>query len=96
MFSLSLQVAIDLTILAESIPKRWGFILSSLATIWGVGNAITGLVAWPLLVNFGCPGGSTSETCARSENMGWRYLYITLGGNRCGVFRRYALWQWTP
>ncbi|KAF5644097.1 synaptic vesicle transporter SV2 [Fusarium sp. NRRL 52700] len=24
--------------------------------------------------------GSTPETCSRGENMGWRYLYITLGG----------------
>lgn len=37
-------------------------------------------LAWPLLVNFGCPSGSTPETCSKSDNMGWRYLYIVLGG----------------
>jgi hypothetical protein len=37
-------------------------------------------IAWPLLTNLGCPAGSTPETCSKSENMGWRYLYITLGG----------------
>ncbi|EMT65609.1 Putative MFS-type transporter PB1E7.08c [Fusarium odoratissimum] len=74
------NLAIDLTLLAEAIPQEWSFILSSLAGIWGLGNAVTGLIAWPLLVNFGCPSGSAPETCSRGENMGWRYLYITLGG----------------
>lgn len=93
-------VAIDLTILAEAIPQQWSFILSSLACIWGLGNAITGLIgnsstifgqccvvytyfsgiAWPILVNFGCPSGSTPANCSKGDNMGWRYLYIILGG----------------
>ncbi|KAF4503276.1 MFS-type transporter [Fusarium agapanthi] len=63
------NLAIDLTLLDEAIPQEWWFILSSLAGIWGFGNAVTGLIAWPL-VNFGCPSGSTPETCSRSENMG--------------------------
>lgn len=33
-----------------------------------------------MLVNFGCPAESTRETCSKGANMGWRYLYITLGG----------------
>ncbi|KAH7173167.1 putative sugar transporter [Fusarium flagelliforme] len=74
------NLAIDLTILAEAIPQQWSFILSSLAGIWGLGNAITGLIAWPLLVNLGCPSGSTPDNCRKADNMGWRYLYITLGG----------------
>ncbi|KAK7402685.1 hypothetical protein QQX98_011548 [Neonectria punicea] len=74
------NLAIDLTILAESIPRRWSFVLPGLAGIWGVGNVFTGLIAWPLLVNFGCPSGSTPDNCSRKDNMGWRYLYIALGG----------------
>ncbi|KAJ5098123.1 sugar transporter, partial [Penicillium argentinense] len=74
------NLAIDLAILAESIPPRWSFILSGLASIWGIGNAITGLIAWPLLVNFGCASGSDPSTCPKSANMGWRYLYIIIGG----------------
>ncbi|KAJ9144149.1 Major facilitator superfamily transporter [Pleurostoma richardsiae] len=74
------NLAIDLTILVESIPRQWTFILSGLACIWGLGNAITGLIAWPLIVNFGCPSGSTPANCPKPANMGWRYLYITLGG----------------
>ncbi|KAF7556450.1 hypothetical protein G7Z17_g1442 [Cylindrodendrum hubeiense] len=74
------NLAIDLAILAESIPRRWSFVLPGLAGVWGMGNAFTGLIAWPLLVNFGCPSGSTPENCSKSDNMGWRYLYIVLGG----------------
>lgn len=35
--------------------------------------------AWPLVVNFCCPQGATPATCRKSDNMGWRYLYIILG-----------------
>lgn len=37
-------VAIDLAILAESIPRRWSFVLPGLAGVWGVGNVFTGLI----------------------------------------------------
>lgn len=37
-------------------------------------------IAWPLLVNFGCKSGSTPATCSKKNNMGWRYLYIIVGG----------------
>lgn len=37
------------------------------------------MVAWPLVVNFCCPQGATPSTCQKSDNMGWRYLYIILG-----------------
>ncbi|KAB8245074.1 major facilitator superfamily domain-containing protein [Aspergillus flavus] len=37
-------------------------------------------IAWPLVVNFCCPAGATPETCTKANNMGWRYLYIILGG----------------
>ena len=37
-------VAIDLAILAESIPRNWSFMLSGLACIWGLGNTLTGLI----------------------------------------------------
>ncbi|KAL3490022.1 major facilitator superfamily domain-containing protein [Aspergillus germanicus] len=74
------NLAIDLTVLAENLPRKWDFLLTGLAFTWGLGNAITGLIAWPLVVNFCCPNGSTPETCSRSANMGWRYLDIVLGG----------------
>ena len=37
-------VAIDLTLLAEALPRKWGFLLSALACLWGLGNTFTGLI----------------------------------------------------
>ena len=89
-------VAIDLTVFQECLPRRWGWLLTLLACVWGLGNAITGFIgttivlrfqnlvnhitAWPLMVYFACPAAATPETCKKSDNMGWRYLYIILGG----------------
>ncbi|KAE8140037.1 major facilitator superfamily domain-containing protein [Aspergillus pseudotamarii] len=58
-----------------------------LAAFFGGGNS------WPLVVNFCCPAGATPETCTKANNMGWRYLYIILGG-LClvmSVLRTFAL-----
>ncbi|KXH25724.1 hypothetical protein CSAL01_04916 [Colletotrichum salicis] len=74
------NLATDLTILAENIPQRWSFMLAGLACVWGLGNFITGFLGWGLLVNFGCSQDATPSTCPTSANMGWRYLYLTLGG----------------
>lgn len=37
-------MAIDLTVLAECLPRKWGFLLSGLACLWGLGSTITGLI----------------------------------------------------
>lgn len=34
-------------------------------------------IAWPLITNFSCD--PTAPTCARADNMGWRYLLFILG-----------------
>ncbi|KAL4748347.1 hypothetical protein BDW72DRAFT_214851 [Aspergillus terricola var. indicus] len=54
-------------------------LLTGLACIWGLGNAITALISWPLVVNFCCPNGTSAETCTRPNNLGWRYIDIMLG-----------------
>lgn len=36
--------------------------------------------AWPLLVNYGCSNDASITNCPKESNIGWRYLYITLGG----------------
>lgn len=37
-------MAIDLTVLAEILPRKWGFLLTGLACLWGFGSTITGLI----------------------------------------------------
>lgn len=39
-----MAVAIDLTLLTECLPIRFSFVLTGLASIWGLGSAITGLI----------------------------------------------------
>jgi hypothetical protein len=37
-------------------------------------------LAWPLIANFSCSQSAAPGSCARTDNMGWRYLLFTLGG----------------
>ncbi|KAH8592347.1 putative sugar transporter [Bisporella sp. PMI_857] len=74
------NLAIDLTLFCEVLPKRKSWLLTLLAVMWGVGNAVTTLIGWPLISNFSCPPDATPATCKRGDNMGWRYVYITTGG----------------
>ncbi|XHF99942.1 hypothetical protein AWENTII_003423 [Aspergillus wentii] len=74
------NIAIDLTVFVEWLPRSKGYILTALAMWFGVGNAVGGLLAWPLIDSFSCPAEATSSTCKSSANMGWRYQYILVGG----------------
>ncbi|KAL2883197.1 hypothetical protein SGCOL_001387 [Colletotrichum sp. CLE4] len=84
------------TMLAASAPNcaainAW----VALCGFFGGGNR------WGLLVNFGSPQDATPSTCPKSTNMGWRYLYITLGGLclimsiiRAVVIRTHESFRW--
>lgn len=37
-------MAIDLTVLAESLPQKWAFLLTGIACVWGLGSAVTALI----------------------------------------------------
>lgn len=58
-------VAIDLTILAESIPSNWTWVLCGLASIWGLGNTVAGLIGTSCL-----PLISTSDSQKRANHAG--------------------------
>ncbi|KAF2148108.1 putative sugar transporter [Myriangium duriaei CBS 260.36] len=70
------NLSIDLTVLAEVLPRKYSYLLTALCCLWGFGSAVTGLVAWPLIVSFSC---ASAEGCVKSGNMAWRYIYIVLG-----------------
>ncbi|KAI5789697.1 membrane transporter [Peziza echinospora] len=71
------NLILDTTVFLEFLPSRKQYLLTLLAAWWGVGQTVAGLVAWPLLANFSC---ETATNCTRSNNMGWRYVWWTLGG----------------
>ncbi|KEF51730.1 uncharacterized protein A1O9_12067 [Exophiala aquamarina CBS 119918] len=74
------NIAIDLTVFCEFLPKKNRYLMTALASMWGVGNTLGGLLAWPLIANYSCSNDATPADCARLKNMGWRYQYITVGG----------------
>lgn len=69
---------LDATNFVEFLPVSHAWLVTFMALWWAVGYTIVGLLAWWFMSDYSCP---TNETvCARSENMGWRYLHFTSGG----------------
>ncbi|KAK0748885.1 hypothetical protein B0T18DRAFT_427105 [Schizothecium vesticola] len=62
----------------EYLPGNNQWVLTMLAAWWGLGQAITGFIAWGFLVpeKWNCVD---VETCTRGNNMGWRYFMFTSG-----------------
>lgn len=69
---------VDSAIFLEACPAKNQYLLTVLSIWWAFGQLIGALVAWPLLANFSCP--TTATTCAKKDNMGWRYFVFTMGG----------------
>ncbi|TVY30228.1 putative MFS-type transporter protein [Lachnellula hyalina] len=74
------NVPVDSMIFLEFVPGSHQYLLTALSAWWNFGQVIVALIGWVFLANFTCPTDSTPETCKRSDNMGWRYVMITLGG----------------
>jgi len=71
------NVPVDAAVFLDFVPSSHQYLLTFLAIWWTIGQLLGSLIAWPLIANFSC---APSSPCTRSENMGWRYLVITLGG----------------
>jgi hypothetical protein len=54
------------------------YLLTILSVFWAFAQLIATLVAWPLLGYHTCQ--QKAATCTRSENFGWRYFMIAMGG----------------
>ncbi|KAJ5672345.1 hypothetical protein N7507_001472 [Penicillium longicatenatum] len=74
------NVPVDSMIFLEFVPGSHQYLLTALSAWWNLGQLIVSLLAWVFLANFSCPTDATPAACSRSENMGWRYTMITLGG----------------
>lgn len=72
------NLVLDTTVFLEYLPgnKQWS--LTVMAMWWGLGQAITGFIAWGFLVpsKWNCP---SVETCEYGNNMGWRYVLALSG-----------------
>ncbi|OZJ02111.1 hypothetical protein BZG36_05280, partial [Bifiguratus adelaidae] len=72
------NLPVDSAIYLEFLPGTHQYLLTVLSVFWAFAQLIATLVAWPLLGNMTCQ--QTAAKCTRSENMGWRYFMICMGG----------------
>ena len=71
------NLPVDSAIFLEFLPATHQYLLTILSIDWALAQVLANLVAWPLLGNLTCQQG---EDCEKSDNMGWRYFVITMGG----------------
>lgn len=72
------NVPVDSIIFLELVPQTYQWLLVSLSAWWNCGQLVVSLLAWIFLAHFSCD--ENADVCSRADNMGWRYLMITLGG----------------
>ncbi|KAH8690655.1 major facilitator superfamily domain-containing protein [Talaromyces proteolyticus] len=71
------NVPVDSIIFLEFVPQAYQWLLVSLSAWWNFGQLIVALLSWVFLANYAC--SSAEAPCAARDNMGWRYIMITLG-----------------
>lgn len=76
---------LDATNFLEFLPSSHAWLVTFLAVWWAVGYTITGLLAWAFLSKFSCPPDATPASCSNADNMGWRYIHITIGSLVLGL-----------
>lgn len=71
------NLVLDTAVFLEYLPSNKQWLVTLMASWWGVGQLITGLFAWAFLPNYSCSG---DEPCNWSTNPGWRYVWFASGG----------------
>ena len=77
-FGVGGNLPVDSAIFLEFLPGSHQYLLTVLSVDWALAQVIATLIAWPILGNLTCQEGDTN--CTRSENAGWRWFIITMGG----------------
>ncbi|KOS22352.1 putative MFS-type transporter [Escovopsis weberi] len=72
------NLIMDTTVFLEYLPGDKQWLLTLLACWWGVGQAVTGFIAWGFLVDekWNC---ADVASCTRQNNQGWRFVLFTGG-----------------
>ncbi|OJD15083.1 hypothetical protein AJ78_04630 [Emergomyces pasteurianus Ep9510] len=71
------NLPVDGALFLEFLPFASGNLLTMLSIWWPLGTLIGSMIAWGLIPNFSCD--PKVQICTKENNMGWRYLVITLG-----------------
>jgi len=78
------NLPVDGATFLEFLPCESGNYLTMLSIFWPVGQLIGSLFAWAYIPFFSCD--PKVETCTKENNMGWRYLVLTLGALTFAMF----------
>ncbi|KAK4176185.1 major facilitator superfamily domain-containing protein [Triangularia setosa] len=72
------NLVLDTTVFLEYLPSSKQWVLTLMAAWWGLGQAVTGFIAWGFLVptKWNC---ASADNCTMANNMGWRYVMFTSG-----------------
>ncbi|KAK8094324.1 hexose transporter [Apiospora hydei] len=72
------NLILDTTVFLEYLPSKKQWVLTFMACWWGLGQAITGFIAWGFLVpaEWNC---ASVDNCPKASNWGWRYTMFTAG-----------------
>ncbi|EDU46773.1 membrane transporter [Pyrenophora tritici-repentis Pt-1C-BFP] len=73
------NLPVDGALFLEFLPQTSGNLLTLLSVFWPV-------VAWAFIPNFSCPTSTPAGQCSKADNMGWRYLILTLGAITFSMF----------
>ena len=72
------NLPVDSAIFLEFLPGTHQYLLTILSIFWALAQLLATLIAWPLLGDFTCQ--EKAKTCTHSENIGWRYFMLCMGG----------------
>ncbi|GAM89495.1 hypothetical protein ANO11243_075340 [Dothideomycetidae sp. 11243] len=70
------NLVLDTAVFLEFLPSKYQWLLTAMASWWGLGQMIAGLFAWAFLPNYSC---ASSSDCTYSNNKGWRYVWFASG-----------------
>ncbi|EAW11404.1 putative sugar transporter [Aspergillus clavatus NRRL 1] len=81
------NLPVDGALFLEFLPFASGNLLTMLSVWWPIGQLIASLLAWAFIPTYTCADdlpsclkvGDGVECCSKSNNMGWRYLVLTMG-----------------
>ncbi|KAI0790125.1 MFS general substrate transporter [Irpex lacteus] len=74
------NMPVDSAVFLDFVPGSHQYLLTILSIWWSLGQLFVNLIAWPLIANFSCSQGAPAGSCAKTQDMGFRYLLFTLGG----------------
>ncbi|KAL8951790.1 MAG: hypothetical protein Q9222_002260 [Ikaeria aurantiellina] len=73
------NLPVDSAVFLEFLPGSHQYLLTVLSIFWALAQLLATLIAWPLLGYHTCSQEQTTP-CTKSENFGWRWFMITMGG----------------